>query len=210
MNDVEREILRLEEELTHTEMRVDVDALDKVYADDIMVTAPIGLVVDKPAVIESSAIKRIDPVYPERAREARVSGSVVIEVFIDTLGNVTSARALSGSQLLHSSAVDAARGWKWEPFKQAGVPVNVRGALTFKFQSDGDSKDSEEITEAKAAIEAEPDSVEAHNELGEAYEDSHRYDEAAEAFKKALSIKPDDVDACRSLASVYEKLGRYQ
>lgn len=51
MNDVEKEILRLEEELTQTEMRVDVEALDRIYADDIMVTAPIGIVVDKPAVM---------------------------------------------------------------------------------------------------------------------------------------------------------------
>ena len=51
MNELEREILKLEEELTHTEMRLDVDALERVYADDIMVTAPIGLVVDKPAVM---------------------------------------------------------------------------------------------------------------------------------------------------------------
>jgi ketosteroid isomerase-like protein len=32
-------------------MRVDADALDRIYAGDIMVTAPIGLVVDKPAVM---------------------------------------------------------------------------------------------------------------------------------------------------------------
>ncbi len=51
MNDVEREILKLEEELTQTEMRVDVDALNRIYADDIMVTAPIGICVDKPAVM---------------------------------------------------------------------------------------------------------------------------------------------------------------
>ena len=51
MNDVEKEILTLEEELTQTEMRVDVDALDRIYADDIMVTAPIGLCVDKAAVM---------------------------------------------------------------------------------------------------------------------------------------------------------------
>jgi len=51
MNDVEKEILRLEEELTETEMRVDVAALDRIYADDIMVTAPIGICVDKPAVM---------------------------------------------------------------------------------------------------------------------------------------------------------------
>ena len=51
MNDVEKEILRLEDELTQTEMRLDVEALDRIYADDIMVTAPIGLCVDKPAVM---------------------------------------------------------------------------------------------------------------------------------------------------------------
>jgi hypothetical protein len=51
MNAVEQEIRNLEEELTQTEMRVDVDALDRVYADDIMVTAPIGICVDKPAVM---------------------------------------------------------------------------------------------------------------------------------------------------------------
>ena len=51
MNDVEKEVRKLEEELTQSEMRVDVEALDRVYADDIMVTAPIGICVDKPAVM---------------------------------------------------------------------------------------------------------------------------------------------------------------
>ena len=51
MNDVEKEVTRLEEELTRTEMRLDIDALERVYADDIMVTAPIGICVDKPAVM---------------------------------------------------------------------------------------------------------------------------------------------------------------
>ena len=51
MNDVEKEILRMEEELTRTEMKLDIEALDRIYADDIMVTAPIGLCVDKPAVM---------------------------------------------------------------------------------------------------------------------------------------------------------------
>src|SRR5437762_6731532 len=51
MNEVEKEIWKLEEELTQTEMRVDVEALDRIYAKDIMVTAPIGICVDKPAVM---------------------------------------------------------------------------------------------------------------------------------------------------------------
>jgi len=67
MNETEKVILRLEEQLTQTEMRIDVDALDRIYADDIMVTAPIGICVDKPAVMsevrqaaEKAAVGRYD------------------------------------------------------------------------------------------------------------------------------------------------------
>ena len=67
MNEVEKAILKLEEELTQTEMQLDVEALDLIYADDIMVTAPIGLCVDKPAVMtevrqaaQKSKVERYD------------------------------------------------------------------------------------------------------------------------------------------------------
>ncbi len=49
--EIEREILRLEEELRQAEMRLDMATLNCTFADDIMVTAPIGIVVDKPAVM---------------------------------------------------------------------------------------------------------------------------------------------------------------
>lgn len=52
MNELEKEIIGLEEQLTETESRLDVEALDHVYADDLMVTAPIGICVDKPAVMD--------------------------------------------------------------------------------------------------------------------------------------------------------------
>src|SRR5580765_6475592 len=52
MNELETEITRLEAQLTETESRLDVAALDRIYADDIMVTAPIGICVDKPAVMD--------------------------------------------------------------------------------------------------------------------------------------------------------------
>ena len=67
MSAADQEIVRLEEELAQTEHRLDVDALDRVYADDIMVTAPIGICVDKPAVMtevrsaaENATIGRYD------------------------------------------------------------------------------------------------------------------------------------------------------
>src|SRR5215831_20987640 len=63
--EIEHEILRMEEELRQAEMRVDAEALERFYADDIMVTAPVGVVVDKPLVRE----------------ELRRAGSARVEVF---------------------------------------------------------------------------------------------------------------------------------
>lgn len=81
MNEVEKEILSLEEELTQTEMRVDVDALDRIYADDIMVTAPIGICVDKPAVmteIRLAAEKAVLGRYDKDDLKVRAYGDTAV------------------------------------------------------------------------------------------------------------------------------------
>ena len=84
-------------------------------------------------VIQGTAIRRVNPVYPPLARAARVSGVVVVEVVVDQAGNVTSARALSGHALLREAAVAAATQWKWNPTLLTGVPVQVVGTITFNF-----------------------------------------------------------------------------
>ncbi len=81
MTEVEREIRKLEEELTQTEMRVDVDALDRIYADDIMVTAPIGICVDKPAVmteIRLAAEKAVLGRYDKDDLKVRAYGDTAV------------------------------------------------------------------------------------------------------------------------------------
>lgn len=84
-------------------------------------------------VLEGSAITRVTPVYPPVARAARVSGAVVVEVTVDEVGNVMSARAISGHTMLKDAAVAAARGWKFTPTQLGGVPVKVVGNITFNF-----------------------------------------------------------------------------
>ena len=77
MNNVEKEIRKLEEELTQSEMRVDVAALDSVYAEDIMVTAPIGICVDKPAVmteVRQAAAKAVVEKYDKDNLQVRAYG----------------------------------------------------------------------------------------------------------------------------------------
>ena len=173
--------------------------------------APPFRVVRKSAdELQASAMRRVDVVYPESAKQDKLSGPVVVEVFVDTLGNVSSARALSGPYALYSAATTAARGWKWEPTRQNGVPVNVSGTLTFKFEPEGGVTDSEDVREAKEAIAADPNSADNYEDLGDALEDSHRYEEAAAAWADFIRLKPEDVRGYRRLASVYDKLGRYK
>lgn len=84
MNDVEREIQRLEEDLTQTEMRVDVEALDRIYAEDIMVTAPIGVCVDKPAVmaeIRQAAEKAVLGRYDKNDLKVRAYGDTAVSSY---------------------------------------------------------------------------------------------------------------------------------
>ena len=77
MNNVEKEIRKLEEDLTQSEMRVDVRALDSIYAEDIMVTAPIGICVDKPAVmteVQQAAAKATVEKYDKDDLKVRAYG----------------------------------------------------------------------------------------------------------------------------------------
>src|SRR6185503_6851543 len=85
MNNTEDEIRKLEEELTQTEMRVDVEGLDRTYADDIMVTAPIGICVDKPAVmteVRTAAEKGIIARYDKTDLRVRVFGDTAVTSYL--------------------------------------------------------------------------------------------------------------------------------
>ena len=65
-------------------MRVDVEALNCVYADDIMVTAPIGICVDKPAVmseIRQAAEKACVGKYDKTDLKVRVYGDTAVSSY---------------------------------------------------------------------------------------------------------------------------------
>jgi ketosteroid isomerase-like protein len=84
MSETEKEIVKLEEQLAETEMRVDVPALDRIYADDIMVTAPIGICVDKPAVmseIRQAAEKAVIGRYDKEDLKVRAYGDTAVSSY---------------------------------------------------------------------------------------------------------------------------------
>jgi len=81
------------------------------------------------------AVIRVDPVYTEVARRARVEGIVIIEAVIDRQGNVTEARVLKPLPLgLDAAALQAVKQWKFRPGTLDGQPIPVYYNLTVNFR----------------------------------------------------------------------------
>jgi TonB family protein len=76
-------------------------------------------------------VAAVPPVYPPMPLQAHAGGEVIVEVKIDSAGDVSSARAEKGHPLLQDSCVFAARRWKFAPAKDA--PVERTARLTFVF-----------------------------------------------------------------------------
>ena len=76
---------------------------------------------------DSSAVPlvRIDPEYPERAKQQRIEGWVEIEYTITPVGTVADVRVVRAKPpvVFDRAAVEAARRWKFNPMMREGVAV---------------------------------------------------------------------------------------
>ncbi len=85
-------------------------------------------------VQESKLVFRVDPVYPELARRARISGPVILQVMVDEEGSVAEIKILSGHILLTEAAVEAVSQWKYSPTLLNGEPLPVVATVTVIFK----------------------------------------------------------------------------
>jgi len=86
-------------------------------------------------------IKRVEPVYPKTARDARVEGIVVLEAQTDIYGRVQLVTVLRSVPLLDQAAIAAVRQWVYEPMVINGQPQGVVITVTVRFDLK-DQKDS--------------------------------------------------------------------
>lgn len=84
-------------------------------------------------VLNGKAVNLPRPTYPQIAKAAKASGTVVVQVTIDESGKVVSASAISGHPLLKAAAVQAAYGARFSPTLLSGQPVKVTGTINYNF-----------------------------------------------------------------------------
>jgi TonB family protein len=87
-----------------------------------------------PETMEKRIVTKVEPVYPEAARKARLQGLVVMDAVIAPDGTVKRLLPLSGPDLLAQSATAAVQSWKYEPYLSSGKPVEVETTIAIEFQ----------------------------------------------------------------------------
>jgi protein TonB len=78
-------------------------------------------------------VRKVQPTYPPLAKQARISGAVVLQAVIGKDGTIQNLRAVSGHPMLIQSAIDAVRQWKYKPYFLNGEPVEVDTQVTVNF-----------------------------------------------------------------------------
>ena len=78
-------------------------------------------------------IHKVEPQYPELARQRKIQGPVVLDVQVLGDGSVGDVQIVSGDPLLADSAVRAVQQWRYEPDSVNGQPVATQTRIAFKF-----------------------------------------------------------------------------
>jgi TonB family protein len=83
---------------------------------------------------EPKVIERVIPIYPEMARRLGITGTVFVEIVINTQGEVESPRVVSGHIMLNDVALEAVSKWRFQPGMQWNRPVRVRMTIPVQFR----------------------------------------------------------------------------
>ena len=82
-------------------------------------------------IVNGRATNLPKPIYSNEAKDFCASGQVKVEVLIGEDGNVVSAKAISGDELLRDSAVEAAKKAKFSPTPE--IRVKIKGIVVYNF-----------------------------------------------------------------------------
>jgi TonB family protein len=95
---------------------------------------PAGVLELSPEVAEGSLLYRVEPEYPEEARQRQMQGSVVLDVRMGGDGAVQAVNLVSGQPLLADAAIAAVKQWRFKPRTVKGQPVEMQTKVILNFR----------------------------------------------------------------------------
>ncbi len=106
-----------------------------VFAGEPQAAQATGQALHVPGgVMAGNVLTKVNPVYPEDAKAAKISGSVVLHAVIDKNGVIEDLQAVSGPPELAQSAIEAVHQWTYKPYLLNGEPQPVETTITLNYQ----------------------------------------------------------------------------
>src|SRR5579864_1316928 len=90
-----------------------------------------------PDSVQALLLKKLPPSYPPLARQARIQGTVILQVVINIAGDVRDVQLYSGHPMLAPAAIDAVKQWKYQPYTKDGEAMEVTTKVRVNFALEG-------------------------------------------------------------------------
>lgn len=76
------------------------------------------------------------PEYPDSARDYGIEGSVLVSLYLDSIGNIIEVEIYrsSGSDILDQAAKEAACNSRWTPAQRNGEGIAVWTSVSYEFE----------------------------------------------------------------------------
>lgn len=90
---------------------------------------PVGGAIGAP-----TRLVEVRPTYPPLARDARITGTVRMQIVIDPTGSVERVTIIDSVPMLDDAAIKAVKQWKYSPTRvnNVAVPVTMTVGVSFK------------------------------------------------------------------------------
>jgi protein TonB len=79
-------------------------------------------------------LSRIEPIYPEDAKQQGIQGTVKLHAIIDRHGSVENLQSVKGPPLLVAAAMNAVRQWRFSETLLAGQSVETEEDIDIVFR----------------------------------------------------------------------------
>jgi protein TonB len=94
---------------------------------------PSGPITVGGRVQAAKLVRQPQPLYPQIARQARISGTVELAAIIGEDGHIQQLSVVSGHPLLRQAALDAVKQWVYQPTLLNEQPVKVSTTIDVVF-----------------------------------------------------------------------------
>jgi len=173
---------------------ISVDAVSAMHVCNAKGSAAPG-----PCATAPKPLSKLNPYYPEKARQKKKEGTVTLGLTVGKDGSVSGVHVVTGvDRDIDQAAVEAVSQWKFVPGTYQGNPVDVELTVTVNFRlmtTPQQTPPTGNLQEQQAVVD---DSRNTYSDAVEAYNRGD-YATAANLLRQVTSITPQNGNAWNQL-----------